>query len=208
MSSTGRPWGNTLTRTTEALPDGLACHLSRGVHDASGHAPEATPSVITHAGTGQSRGRTTDNDDAGLLVCAHDRAARGGGERGRGRVLGCGYDMTGELRLGHAKPGGRLVDLDTAGAGPDASPRELAGVPAGVVADKGERTRFRTSLRCAPLRRDGGAGELVAVTAVAATTPLPHAASPSTLASSSSTASSGTRVNQAEPRALRTHARS
>ena len=139
--------------------------------------PLAAPSIITHAGIGQSRGRTTDNDDAGLLVCAHDRAARGGGGHGRGRVLGCGYDLTGDLRLGHAKPSGRLMDLDAAGAGPDASLRELAGVPVGVVADKDERTRFRTTFRCAPLRRDGGAGEPVAITTVAATMPLPHAAS-------------------------------
>ena len=84
--------------------------------------PLAAPSIITHAGTGQSRGRTTDNEDVGLLMCAHDRAAHGGGGCGRGRVLGCSYDLTGNVCLGHAKPGGRLVDLDAVGAGPDVSP--------------------------------------------------------------------------------------
>lgn len=71
-------------------------------------------------------------------------------------AVGCGYDLTGDLRLGRAKPGGRLVDLDGAGKGPGTSPspRELAfpggaavaGVPAGVVAGKGERARFRSDV--------------------------------------------------------------
>ncbi|XP_066310516.1 homeobox protein knotted-1-like 12 [Miscanthus floridulus] len=71
-----------------------------------------------------------------MSSCFASASPRAGGGRGHGRVLGCGYDLTGDLRLGHAKPGGRLVDLDTAGAGSDTSSRELAGVPAWVVADK------------------------------------------------------------------------
>ncbi|CAL4901861.1 unnamed protein product [Urochloa decumbens] len=66
-------------------------------------------------------------------------------------AVGCGYDLTGDLRLGKAKPGGRLVDID--GALP-ARARDLtlpggaavSGVPAGIVADKGERTRFRSDV--------------------------------------------------------------
>ena len=63
-------------------------------------------------------------------------------------AVGCSYDLIGDLRLGRAKAGGRLVDLDAAGTG--TSPRDLAfpgsavmaGALAGVVADKGERARF------------------------------------------------------------------
>ncbi|CAN6354412.1 unnamed protein product [Urochloa humidicola] len=68
-------------------------------------------------------------------------------------AVGCGYDLTGDLRLSRAKhPAGRLVDIDA--ASPSPSRRDLtlpggaavAGVPAGIVADKGERTRFRSEV--------------------------------------------------------------
>ncbi|XP_062232107.1 MACPF domain-containing protein NSL1-like [Phragmites australis] len=63
-------------------------------------------------------------------------------------AVGCGYDLTGDLRLGRAKPAGRLVGID------GARTRELllpggavvADVPVGIVADKGERTRFRSDV--------------------------------------------------------------
>lgn len=65
-------------------------------------------------------------------------------------AVGCGYDLTGDLRLGRAKPAGRLVEIDAA----PAPARDLtlpggavvSGVPAGIVADKGERTRFRSDV--------------------------------------------------------------
>jgi hypothetical protein len=62
------------------------------------------------------------------------------------RAVGCGYDLTDDLRLFRAKTSaGRLIDLS-------ASPRDLSlpggavvhDVPAGIVADKGERARFRS----------------------------------------------------------------
>ncbi|KAJ1264021.1 hypothetical protein BS78_09G231100 [Paspalum vaginatum] len=70
------------------------------------------------------------------------------------RAVGCGYDLTGDLRLGRAKPGGRLLELDAAAVGERERERELflpggavvAGVPAGIDADKGERTRFRSDV--------------------------------------------------------------
>ncbi|KAF0926231.1 hypothetical protein E2562_022060 [Oryza meyeriana var. granulata] len=66
-------------------------------------------------------------------------------------AVGCGYDLTCDLRLRRAKPGGRLVDIDGESG---AAHRELllpggavvAGVPVGIVADKGERTRFRSDV--------------------------------------------------------------
>jgi hypothetical protein len=60
-------------------------------------------------------------------------------------AVGCGYDLTGDLRLGRAKPVGRLVEIDAVrDAGPDPArwgchPR----LPSGIVADKGERDRRR-----------------------------------------------------------------
>lgn len=66
-------------------------------------------------------------------------------------AVGCGYDLTKDLRLGRVKPVGRLlVEIDAARAGA----RDLslpggavvAGVPGGIVADKGERTRFRSDV--------------------------------------------------------------
>jgi hypothetical protein len=65
-------------------------------------------------------------------------------------AVGCGYDLTGDLRLGRAKPVGRLVEIDAA----PARARDLTlpggavvpGVPSGIVADKGERTRFRSDV--------------------------------------------------------------
>lgn len=64
-------------------------------------------------------------------------------------AVGCGYDATADLRLARAKPAGRLVELADG-----ARPRDLAlpgsavvrGVPAGIAADKGERTRFRSDV--------------------------------------------------------------
>jgi len=89
---------------------------------------------------------TTTRGTSGARMTAQDAAEAAVG------AVGCGYDLTGDLRLGRAKPGGRLVDLDAAGAGP--SSRDLtfpggavvAGVPGGVVADKGERARFRSDV--------------------------------------------------------------
>lgn len=63
-------------------------------------------------------------------------------------AVGCGYDLTGDLRLGRAKPGGRLVEVGAAGARELSLPggAVVAGVPAGIVADKGERARFRSDV--------------------------------------------------------------
>ncbi|CAL4894800.1 unnamed protein product [Urochloa decumbens] len=72
-------------------------------------------------------------------------------------AVGCGYDLTGDLRLSRAKPAGRLVDMDALAlpGRPGAAARDLAlpgvpaavaCVPAGIVADKGERTRFRSDV--------------------------------------------------------------
>ncbi|OEL17148.1 MACPF domain-containing protein, partial [Dichanthelium oligosanthes] len=64
-------------------------------------------------------------------------------------AVGCGYDLTGDLRLGRAKPAGRLVELDAARGARELSlpgGAVVAGVPAGIVADKGERTRFRSDV--------------------------------------------------------------
>uniref|UniRef100_A0A0E0HI10 MACPF domain-containing protein n=1 Tax=Oryza nivara TaxID=4536 RepID=A0A0E0HI10_ORYNI len=66
-------------------------------------------------------------------------------------AIGCGYDLTSDLRLSRVKAGGRLVDIDGASG---AARRELVlpggavvgGVPVGIVADKGERTRFRSDV--------------------------------------------------------------
>ncbi|XP_040379836.1 MACPF domain-containing protein NSL1-like [Oryza brachyantha] len=87
----------------------------------------------------------------------------GGGGQGGGRMMtaqaaaeaavgavGCGYDLTSDLRLSRVKPGGRLVDID----GTSGAHRELVlpggavvpSVPVGIVADKGERTRFRSDV--------------------------------------------------------------
>uniref|UniRef100_A0A0D9WJK8 MACPF domain-containing protein n=1 Tax=Leersia perrieri TaxID=77586 RepID=A0A0D9WJK8_9ORYZ len=68
-------------------------------------------------------------------------------------VVGCGYDLNSDVRLSRVKPGGRLVDIDGGSSGGEAR-RELilpggavvAGVPVGIVADKGERTRFRSDV--------------------------------------------------------------
>ena len=89
---------------------------------------------------------TTTRGTSGARMTAQDAA------EAAVDAVGCGYDLTGDLRLGRAKPGGRLVDLDAARPGP--SPRDLAfpggavvaGVPGGVVADKGERARFRSDV--------------------------------------------------------------
>jgi hypothetical protein len=50
--------------------------------------------------------------------------------------------------LARARPAGRLVELDTARARELSLPggAVVAGVPAGIVADKGERTRFRSDV--------------------------------------------------------------
>ncbi|CAN6336843.1 unnamed protein product [Urochloa humidicola] len=67
-------------------------------------------------------------------------------------AVGCGYDLTGDLRLSRAKPAGRLVDMDASAsrardlALPGAAGAAVAGVPAWIVADKGERTRFRSDV--------------------------------------------------------------
>ncbi|RLN01014.1 MACPF domain-containing protein NSL1-like [Panicum miliaceum] len=73
--------------------------------------------------------------------------AQGAAEAAVGAV-GCSYDLTGDLRLARAKPAGRLVELDTARARELSLPggAVVAGVPAGIVADKGERTRFRSDV--------------------------------------------------------------
>jgi hypothetical protein len=66
-------------------------------------------------------------------------------------AVGCGYDLTGDLRLGRAKPVGRLVEIDAVrardltlrggavilGCRAGSSPTRASG----IVADKGERTR-------------------------------------------------------------------
>ncbi|TVU00563.1 hypothetical protein EJB05_54026, partial [Eragrostis curvula] len=64
-------------------------------------------------------------------------------------AVGCGYDLTCDLRLTRAKPAGRLLLLVDAGT---SRARDLVlpggavvrDAPAGVAADKGERTRFRS----------------------------------------------------------------
>ena len=63
-------------------------------------------------------------------------------------AVGCGYDLTGDLRLARAKPAGRLLEVDAAPARELSLPggAVVAGVPAGIVADKGERTRFRSDV--------------------------------------------------------------
>ncbi|KAL6848965.1 hypothetical protein ACP4OV_021548 [Aristida adscensionis] len=73
-------------------------------------------------------------------------AAQAAAEAAVGAV-GCGYDLTRDLRLGRAKPAGRLVEVG-GGARELALPggAVVAGVPAGIVADKGERTRFRSDV--------------------------------------------------------------
>lgn len=62
-------------------------------------------------------------------------------------AVGCGYDLTDDLRLFRAKPGGRLLDFAAAA-------RDLVlpggavvpAVPAAIVTDKGERSRFRSDV--------------------------------------------------------------
>ncbi|RLN30882.1 MACPF domain-containing protein NSL1-like [Panicum miliaceum] len=73
--------------------------------------------------------------------------AQGAAEAAVGAV-GCGYDLTGDLRLARAKPAGRLVEVDAGRARELSLPggAVVAGVPAGIVADKGERTRFRSDV--------------------------------------------------------------
>ncbi|KAG2617613.1 MACPF domain-containing protein NSL1-like [Panicum virgatum] len=73
--------------------------------------------------------------------------AQGAAEAAVGAV-GCGYDLTGDLRLARAKPAGRLLEVDAAPARELSLPggAVVAGVPAGIVADKGERTRFRSDI--------------------------------------------------------------
>ncbi|KAG8086377.1 hypothetical protein GUJ93_ZPchr0010g11169 [Zizania palustris] len=64
-------------------------------------------------------------------------------------AVGCGYDLTCDLRLGRAKPGGRLVDIDSARGEQELllpGGTVVPGVPAGIVADKGDRTRFRSDV--------------------------------------------------------------
>uniref|UniRef100_A0ACD5TDX6 Uncharacterized protein n=1 Tax=Avena sativa TaxID=4498 RepID=A0ACD5TDX6_AVESA len=68
------------------------------------------------------------------------------------RAVRCGYDLTDDLRLFRAKTSpGRLIDLSSR-ASSSSAPRDLSlpggavvhDVPAGIVADKGERARFRS----------------------------------------------------------------
>ncbi|GJN15179.1 hypothetical protein PR202_gb02073 [Eleusine coracana subsp. coracana] len=63
-------------------------------------------------------------------------------------AVGCGYDLTCDLRLARAKPAGRLVDLDGARGRDLALPggAVVRGAPAGIAADKGERARFRSDV--------------------------------------------------------------
>ncbi|CAM0953967.1 unnamed protein product [Alopecurus aequalis] len=70
------------------------------------------------------------------------------------RAVGCGYDLTDDLRLFRAKTSpGRLLDLPSpASSSSSSTPRDLSlpggavvhDVPAGIVAERGERARFRS----------------------------------------------------------------
>ncbi|KAL6618810.1 hypothetical protein ACP70R_033949 [Stipagrostis hirtigluma subsp. patula] len=91
-------------------------------------------------GPGGLAGARRQRGGGGGLMAAQDAAEAAVG------AVGCGYDLTDDLRLGRAKPAGRLLEMG--GARELALPggAVVAGVPAGVVADKGERTRFRSDV--------------------------------------------------------------
>jgi hypothetical protein len=81
--------------------------------------------------TGSGAGRMTAQSAAEAAVAA----------------VGCGYDLTDDLRLSRAKPAGRLL-VDGAQSRDLALPggAVVRDAPAGVVVDKGERTRFRSDV--------------------------------------------------------------